>query len=207
MTRLAVDDASGDVPPSTYVPLTLGREKVMIDVDLNVYELRRREHRRSKPILSLDLLNLLLTMPLSSPIRADDLSDYDWRLLRTGSRIGAVDIARADGVSYATRRAAPPLDVRHVTVTANHWRRGLSVASRFAPYGSRELVLGHLPEDDFELRLKADYLGVGISLRGDSPEAPLHRVIEPAAFAPARYTGASWLFAERLIAQQTMLHD
>lgn len=206
MTRLIVDDTAA-VPPTAQVALKQGRVEALVDVDLYPHELRRREHRTAKPILSLDLLNLLLTMPLSSPVPADHFSNYDLRRLKAGSRIGAVDITDADGLMCATRHAEPPLAVRHATVSARHWRTGLSIASRFAPYCSRDLVLDHLPADELELLLEADYLGVGLRVRGDDPDHPVRRVVEPARFTPSRYTGASWLFAERLLAQQALLED
>jgi hypothetical protein len=201
MTRLVVDGASPEIP-LLHVPLRLGRMDVVIDVDLDEHELHRRQQDRCGPILNLDLLNLLLAMPHSSTVGKEAVPDYDWRLLRIGARSGAVAITTVDGAIGAIRRASPPLSVQHVTVVATHWRNGLSIASRFAPYGSRELILDRLPADDVELRLEAGYLGIGISVRGDGPDTPASCIIEPAPFAPARYTGASWLFAERLFAQQ-----
>lgn len=204
MTHLVVDGASAEIP-LLRVPLRVGRMDVVIDVDLDERELHRRQQDRCGPILNLDLLNLLVAMPRSSTVGKEAVSDYDWRLLRIGARSGAVEITTVDGATGAIRRASPPLSVQHVTVVATRWRNGLSIASRFAPYGSRELILDRLPADDVELRLEAGYLGIGISVRGDGPDAPPSRIIEPAPFAPARYTGASWLFAERLLAEQTTL--
>ncbi|MEH3089291.1 MAG: hypothetical protein PGN24_06710 [Microbacterium arborescens] len=204
MTRLIVDDTAA-VPPTAQMTLRQGRAEVLLDVDLHAEELRRRAHWDTKPILSLDLLNLLLTMPLSSAVPAEGFSDYDWRRLKAGSRIGAVDITGGHAGPRATRRAVPPLTVRHATVRARHWRTGLSATSRFAPYCSRDLILDGLPADDLELRLEADYLGVGVCVRGDDPDQPVRRVIEPARFRPARYTGASWLFGERLLAEHAVV--
>jgi len=204
MTRLVVNSAAADVP-SVRVPLRLGRLDVVIDVDLDQHELRRRQRDGCRPLLNLDLLNVLVAMPHAATVSKEAMSDFDWRLLMIGARSGAVEISTAHGAAGAIRRASPPLSVRHVTVTATRWRDGLSVASRFAPYGSRELILDRLPADDVELRLEAGYLGIGISVRCDGFDQPPSRIIEPAPFAPARYTGASWLFAERLLAQQATI--
>lgn len=200
MTRL-IAASTATVPLTAQVALTQGRAEVLVDVDLHAHELRRRGHRVAQPILNLDLLNLMLTMPLASAVPADRFSDYEWRRLKAGSRIGAVDITDAHEEPRAARRAVPPLTVRHATVSARQWRAGLSVASRFAPYCSRELILDRLPTDYLELLLEADYLGVRVCVRGDTPSQPVRRIVEGARFAPARYTGASWLFAERLLAR------
>lgn len=206
MTRLIVDDTAAG-PSTAQMALQHGRVEVLVDVDLHVEELRRRAHRDAKTILSLDLLNLLLTMPLSSAVPAERFSDYDWRRLTAGSRIGAVDIADRDARPCATRHAVPPLTVRHATVRARHWRIGLSAASRLAPYCSRDLILDRLPADDLELRLEADYLGIGVRVPDDGADQPVRRMIEPAPFRPVRYTGASWLFAERLLGKHAVMFE
>lgn len=204
MTRLVVDDTAA-VPPTAQMALRQGRAEILLNVDLHADELRRRAQRDTKPILSLDLLNLLLAMPLSSAVPAENFSDYDWRRLKAGSRVGAVDINDREARPHATRLAVPPLTVRHATVRARHWRTGLSTASQFAPYCSRDLILDGLPSDDLELRLEANYLGVGVCVRSDDPHEPVRRVIEPARFRPARYTGASWLFTERLLVENAVM--
>ncbi|WP_152364941.1 hypothetical protein [Microlunatus speluncae] len=206
MTRLVLDNA-GVAQPAVHAPVRPGRPQILADVVLDALELERRERHRALPILSLDLLNLLVTMPLRLPVQADSFSDFDWRILEAGSRRGVVNIFSVDGHLAATRCAAPPLTVQHVTVTTRNWRTGLTTASRFAPYSSRELILERLPADDLQLRLEADYLGVGVSVRGSDPDMPIRQIIEPASFAPARYTGASWLFAERLLTRRTVLDD
>ena len=164
-----------------------GRDyEVVVSVVPDEGELRRREQHRVRPILGLSLLNVLVRIPLSSPVSADDVSDYDWQLLQLGSRVGAVEIISVNGVAYATRRAKPPLKVQHVTVRAARWRWGLQLASRFAPYSSRELVLDRAPSNDVELRLEADYLGVGVTVIADIPGGSTRRIVEPAPFRPAR---------------------
>lgn len=203
MTGLTVQGTE-EVTSTAQVSLPQGRAEVVVDVKFRVQELRRRQRGAFKPLLSLDLLNLLLTMPLSSPVPAHHFSDYDWRRLEAGSRMGAVDITETDGGTCATRCAGVPLTVLHATVRARRWRFGLSVASRFAPYCPRDLVLDYEPSDDLDLILEANYLGIGIRLRGGGSGQNTRRVIEPAPFTPARYTGASWLFAERMLAQHAM---
>lgn len=176
--------------------------QVIVDVDLSQEELRRRERINGRPILSLELLNLLMTMSPGVPVMVGSMSEYEMRLLRGGSRIGAAELTRNSAVEKATRLAMPPLTVQHVTVVAADWRTGVSIASRFAPYGSRELVLDRLGADETELLLEATYLGVGISVGDENVNGSSRRVLEAAPFTPARYTGASWLFAEQLLASQ-----
>lgn len=185
----------------TRVPLEAGPAGVVVDVTPDHDELGRRRECGSRPILDLDLLNLLLKLPLGRPVPTDGLSGYEQRKLNSAQRVGAVSLTTVERQRCATRWVGPALKAHHVTVTATRWLHGLSVASRFAPYASRDLILDQLPTDDLGLRLQADYMGIGVCVADGGPSAPLRRVVEPAPFAPARYTGASWLFTERLLPQ------
>lgn len=199
MTRLVVDAASA-VPSTAQLSLHVRAAEVVLEVELDREELRRRRRSGVGQILSLDLLNVLARMPVASVQDVQHPSDYLWRLLRTGERQAALALEAIEGPGAArvVRRAVEPLSVRHARVRAGSWRTGLTVASRFAPYCSRELVLGQLPTDEVGLELEAAYLGVGISIGTSDPAEPVKRIIEPAPFVVARHTGARWLFAERL---------
>jgi len=171
-----------------------GPMRTLIEVELEAAELLRRDAGRVSPILNLELLSLLLELPLDRPVPAWDFSPHDLRLMRLGERMGALDVC--EDTMLVTRRATPPLTVLHATVRGCGWRKALRTASRLAPYSTRSILLGRMPIDDVELRFEASYLGVGVAVeKGDGIEV----LVEPAAFAPARYTGASWLFAERLL--------
>jgi hypothetical protein len=202
MTRLVVSESRSGVLRGAYSLRRADQVEVIVDVDLDQEELRRRARINGRPILNLELLNLLVTMSPDVPVRAGTMSDYEIRLLRAGDRIGAAELTSTGGVEKATRLAMPPLTVQHVTVVATDWRTGVRVASRFAPYGSREVILDRPVMDETELLLEATYLGVGISVGDEDVEGSSHRVLDAAPFTPARYTGASWLFAEQLLASQ-----
>lgn len=167
-----------------------------VEVVVDEAEVQRRRAAGGRPILDLDLLNLLLQIPPGRAVTEEGVSGYDWALLVKAARLAAVTVSGMPGNRQARRCAVPPLVVRHVTVTAREWRKGLSAASRFAPYASRELVLDAWPARQDVLLLEASYLGIGVTVRED---AGLCRVLAPEPFCPARYTGASWLFAERML--------
>ncbi|MGO4455296.1 hypothetical protein [Arthrobacter sp. RAF14] len=204
MTRLAIDDTTKTIP---FEGTSRRGHEIEVLVDENIGELSRRRSSGTKPLLSLDLLSVLVMMPRSVAVPLGRFEDYDRRRLSSGQRAGAVEMSTIGGVRHVTRIAEPPLAVRHVKVRSGRWRTGLNVASQFAPYASRELILDRFPSDELEMRLEADYLGIGVSVRDDTDRAGVRLVVPPAPFSPARYTGASWLFVERLLAQRTPLSN
>lgn len=185
------------------LPIRRGRLGVEIGVELDERELTRRKGLGSQAILALDLLNVLVTMPRGECVPKDQFSQYDWQRLRGGTRVGAVEIATLRGVVTATRLAAPPLTVRHASIHGRRWRTAVAEASRFAPYCSREVVLDRLPADELELRLEVEYLGIGVRVRGPGSGGDGQRLVEPSPFTPTHYSGASWLFAERMMAHHS----
>lgn len=176
---------------------------VSVDLYIDTLEVERRRRVGLGSLLSLDLLNLLLRLPLGSRFRQQDFSAYQWGLLTRAGE--AVDLERNAGRhGWVTRWAVPPVDVEMVTISARSWRSGLDRASRFAPYAARRVVLERMPIDDTLLRLEAAYRGVGIAVSDSAvggEEDHFNEIVVGAQFAPQRFTGASWRLAEVLFAQ------
>ncbi len=200
MTWVAIVDSGNERCFATRPPTAA--PEVAVQVSFDEQEIQRRTKERFGSLLGLQLLNVLALLPFGSPVKASRFSEYELSMLRRAQRKGAAEFTHRNGQQVVIRHAAPPLMVHHATITCSNWRKGLSIASRFAPYCSREIALMEMPTDDLELRLEADYLGIGVTLRPGSLVGQGVRIIEPASFAPARYTGASWLFAEKLLLQR-----
>lgn len=199
MSGVVIDMEFTGTPHGQRGPLRLTGVEVALEVEIDLREIERRRAVQARPILSLELLRLLLEMPMGSPVNVARLSTYERRLLATGAPLGAVEFSV--GAGRATRRAVPPLTVRHATVRGSDWRTALRAASQFAPYASRTVLLDRLPADDVELRFEAAYLGIGVSVQ-EEPDWDTREIVPGAPFTPARFTAASWLFVERLSGTQ-----
>jgi hypothetical protein len=99
---------------------------------------------------------------------------------------------------HAVRQAVAPVSVDLALVAARSWRSGLDMAGRFAPFCTRAIVLGFRPPDDQEMRLEADFYGVGVTVAQDERVEVL---VTPTPFRPLRPTAAGWRFLERVYEQ------
>jgi hypothetical protein len=180
------------------VPITTRAFDATVAVELHSVELNRRSASATPRLRSLDMLNLLLEMPLGVPVPVDLDDSYRRNLLRRANRLNVVSLLTGDGRPEAKRIADVPLRIVHVQVRCERgWRRALDATSRFAPYGSRELILSREPRDRELLALEASYLGIGVSV--GRPEGPVTNLVPCAPFERERFTGAAWLMAERLL--------
>lgn len=197
MSDVVIDVAYSGALRGQRGPALVRGVDIVLEVELDVDEMERRDSEGASPILSLELLRLLLEMPVGSPTDLAGFSAHERQLLVTAGRLGAVE----QSLERATRRAIPPLSVHHATIRGSDWRTALRAASQFAPYASRTVLLDRMPSDDVELRFEAAYLGIGVSVQEES-DRDIHEIVPRAPFTPARFTAASWLFAERLLGMQ-----
>lgn len=165
---------------------------VLVDVHVDVAELERREAQGLSHDLGVQdaaALGALLQIPahLSVPMRT--LSAPVRTAVRRHTRL----VERLPG-GRVRRRVSPGATVEMVTLPTSRWRTGLRSIGRFAPYSSRRLLLSIEPVDVDLLVMEATFWGVGVSLESS---AGSHDLVLPAPFEPARYTGASWVFAEQ----------
>ncbi|HZM75960.1 MAG TPA: hypothetical protein VFC19_09550 [Candidatus Limnocylindrales bacterium] len=159
------------------------------------YQVHEGEHTRrlragAGAILSPDVLELLLGLPVAMPVRVSSLTRHEREVLRSAPA-GAVSVE--DG--NATRHAVAPVTVRLALIVAPSWRHGLEVAGRFAPFCARAMVLRRPPGDVNEVRLQADFYGVGVIVVDDMVTEVL---VEPTPFQRVRFTAASWWFLEHV---------
>jgi hypothetical protein len=157
------------------------------------YRLDDSEHARRRQagtgvILSADVLELLLGLPIGMPIPVVSLTRRERAALRLTPR-GSITVC--DG--QVTRQAVVPMAVELAVVAARTWRDGLEVAGRFTPFCARAMVLHRRPADLADVQLQADFYGVGvIVVDGQSTEV----LVEPAPFQRHRFTAAGWRFLE-----------
>jgi hypothetical protein len=149
----------------------------------------RRAHAVG-PILGLDLLDTLMSLPAGLPVPLSALSQASRRRLR---RLPEGTLTWTH--STVTRQVAPPLMPLLAMVQGTGWAKGLRAASRFAMYCARLLVVAELPPDRDVALAEASYYGVGIALRRSET---LKIVVEPEAFSDWQPTPAWWWFTEEI---------
>lgn len=176
-----------------------GAHRVHVDLELHLPEIqRRRATNAAGSVQDLDTLRFLLTLPVDQPTALAGLDAYERRLARRAVRCGfAEERAVARSQSTLIRRAEPPVTVRLISVFGPFRRSTLQLATTFAPYGRRRLVVPSGRLDEI-LLLEATFYGVGVTVADANGE---RTVTASAPFQPARFTGASWLFAERIYGQ------
>ncbi len=153
---------------------------------LDEAETERRRRAGAGAIISADVLELLLGLPVGMPVPVTSLTRREEGALKVAPP-GAVSIR--DG--QVTRRAVAPLTVELAVVAGRSWRHGLEKAGRFAPFCARAAVLGRRPRDLAEAQLQAGFYGVGVI---DAQSAEV--LVAPAPFRRSRWTVAGWRFLE-----------
>jgi hypothetical protein len=179
-----------------HVPIRLRGVDVIAEVTVDAREVSRRaglgaaDQRLGGP----DVLAELLQIPTDAALPAAWL----------GRRVrGLLESAQWHVVQpqagLVRRVTVPAARVDQVSVPTTRWRTGLRQAGRFAPYCARRLLLQSLPRDVSTLVLEATYWGVGVAVADDA--GGWRELVVPAPFVAARYTGASWAFAEQAYVQ------
>jgi hypothetical protein len=87
-----------------------------------------------------------------------------------------------------------PVVPQRVIVRAERWRSGVRALATYAGYCERHLVVDRPRNGSDELELECSFFGIGLRYAdgGDS------EALSAAPFLPARFSLASWLFAEQL---------
>lgn len=147
-----------------------------------------------EPLLGYGGLTALAELPVDVPLPRSVLDQETvTRLLRLPH--GAVDVGE-----QFTRRAVAAVRVRAVMHEGSQWSRALERASRFAPYAQRTVALPRMPRSLARVRTEAAYYGVGVRVGfGDD----VVWIARPAPFRPQRYSPASWLLDETVLAATT----
>lgn len=174
-----------------------GGQRTVADLQLADEEIARRDTTPdSRGLEHLDTLRFLLTLPVNETLPTRPFSGYELRLAHRAdaARFGLLDKPRGQDPSF-TRVARPPLQVTLVTVHGPATRRTLGLATSYAPYAARRIITSQ--EVPAAFAVEAQYYGVGITTVRDGIE---DEVVAPAPFRPTRFTGGSWVFAERVLA-------
>ena len=194
-------DSTEDVKCREFqVNVDSGRRRTQIRATVEPAETKRRLDRSIAPVVDLDLLDFLVKIGESSEYM-EPLSKDEWELASRGIDKGVLEVVDENGVRVLRRLVEPPVSVMHVTVWHDEWRKGLQAASRFAPYASRDLVLTTLPRNTTELELEAAFFGIGLCTGSWSEEDPAERICDFEPFILKRFTGAAWLFSEKVFAK------
>lgn len=176
-----------------------GGLRIHADLEPHLPEIqRRRAAHAAGSVQHLDTLRFLLTLPVDQPTALAGLDAYERRLARRAVRCAfAEERTVARNRSALIRKAEPPVTVQLISVFGPFRRSTLQLATTFAPYARRRIVAPSGQVDEM-LLLEAAFYGVGVTVADANGE---RTVAAPAPFQPARFTGASWLFAERIYGQ------
>lgn len=174
-------------------PMRIMNALAVFSYTVNPAEHVRRDQLGAGAVLSPDVLDLLLGLPVGVPVPMAALTGRERGALRTAPRwvVQVVD-------GHALRLAVAPVLVDLALVAAKSWRSGLDMAGRFAPFCTRAIVLDSRPRDDQEMRMEADFYGVGVTVVHDEHVEVL---VNPTPFRPLHPTAAGLRFLERVYEQ------
>jgi hypothetical protein len=170
--------------------MSIFRTEALISYQLDEAEETRRRAAGESKVPSADVLELLLGLPTGMPVPVSSLTGRERDALGSAP-VGFVVVEHG----HVTRYAIPPVSVDLALVGAPTWRRGLEVAGRFTPFCARAMVLADYPTNLEQLRIQADFYGVGVIVSTDEVTEVL---VEPAPFRRVRFTAAGWQFLERV---------
>jgi hypothetical protein len=153
-------------------------------------EWRRRGD--SPPILALDVLDALMTLPAGLEVPVAAVARADQRLLRELPP-GSLDWS----ATTVTRHVVPALMPLLAMVRSTGWLEGLRAASRFAAYCPRLVLVSAVPAE-WELAQAAVY-GIGVAVADDTGDPQI--VVEPEQLLDRQPTPAWWWFTEEIYQQ------
>jgi len=193
----AVHAASDTLLPAgcQAAPLRLRGADALVFHSLDRTEHARRTAAQAGPLDSFGPLELLATLPIDLPVPRRLLDPAVNERLRRLPR-GAVARTRQE----VTRLAVRPLRVDLIVVRAPGPRSGMELASQFAPFSRRAMLLRRTPRRFEELLIEADFYGIGVFV-GDDAGAQMALAPEP--HRPLRHTTAGWRFTEQLYREIT----
>jgi len=170
------------------VPVLGTRAVLRFRLDLVEDDRRRRAH--SGAIRSPEVLDLLLGLPVGVPVPIGSLTPSE----RSALRVAPPGVVTVDA-ACVTRQAVYPLAVDLAVVASRGWRTGLEVVGRFAPFCARVMLLRQWPDDAENLRMQADFYGIGVVIaHGTDVEI----LVAPHLFQRRRFTAAGWQFIEEV---------
>jgi hypothetical protein len=189
---------AGSQSPRDSLLLSGARMDVEFTFAVDHTVLADRRERRAGPVTNLEVLNLLLRLPVGQETRVN-WSDYELRLV-TPHLGAALDLGlHPDGHIVVTRWLRPALDVDSALIARISWDGAIAAASKYAPYCQRQVILGDVPDDDHAFWWEANYYGVGVMSESG------RELLEASPFSPRQYTGASWKFAEQILARTDLV--
>lgn len=196
MLEILRDGRGGEpwTPTGDVSRVFFGGDEILVGVSLDDDEVRRRQRHGLDVITNRRVLELLLSLPAGVAVPATFLREKDLRLLQ---RLPAGVVERSGGEVRVV--VSPALQLSSVGVVATTWKQGLRLASPYAAYCARYVVLtrGLRASEAPLATLEARYYGLGLAEHKDSR---LEWLVSPAPFQADRFTAASWLMAERLTA-------
>ena len=181
-------------PTGDIARVFFGGVDILVAVSYDDDEVVRRQHHGFGVVTNRRVLQLLLSIPRGVAVPATFLRGKDLRLLQT-MPAGVVDISDSE----VRVVVSPTLRLSSVGVVASTWKQGLRLASPYAAYCARYVVLvrGLRASEATLATLEARYYGLGLAEHHDGR---LDWLVSPAPFQADRFSAASWLMAERLTA-------
>lgn len=140
-------------------------------------------------VTSLGLLDAVMNLPLSAPVRTRDVSGEMLARL-VAAPAGVIELE--DG--WVTRLLTPPLTVVAAIVRGTGWRRPVSRVSRFAPFAQQIVIVDREPARGSSVIWEAQLAGVGVWVFADGRVTEL---VAPEPFTRRYWKPAGWRFAER----------
>jgi hypothetical protein len=150
----------------------------------------RRKQAHLGAIRSPEILELLLGLPADVSVPVASLTASE----RSALRLAPPGVVAVDAGSV-TRQAVYPLAVDLAVVAPRGWRTGLEIVGRFAPFCSRVMLLRQWPNDAGDLRMQADFYGIGVVVANS---VDVEVLVPPRPFHRRRVTAAGWQFLEEV---------
>jgi|SRR5215470_3825588 len=149
----------------------------------------------SSPILALDVLDTLMTLPAGLEVPVAAVARADRRLLR-GLPPGSLDWS----ATTVTRLVVPALTPLLAVVRSTGWLDGLRAASRFAAYCRRLVIVPAVPAERGTALAQAAVYGIGVAVADEAGDPQI--VVEPEPLPPDwQPTPAFWWFTEEVYRQ------
>ncbi len=167
-------------------------------VVINEDEHRRRTAANLVAIRDAEQVELLATLPQHEVVDVSALTSIERRVLREVPS-GAIQ-RHGSGV---VRLAKPPVDSVLAVVHHRNWDSGMDLASRFAPVGSRVLVLPALPDEPDRLLCEATYYGIGVII---ARQETFSVVVAPERWRARYWSAGGWMVREKIYAEWLKQH-
>jgi len=140
-------------------------------------------------VTSLGLLDVMMNLPLCTPVRTRDMN------IESLARLAAAPegIVRCEE-GWVTRLLSPPLTVVAAIVRGTGWRRSAGQVGRFAPFAQQVVILDRVPARGSAVIWEAQLAGIGVWVFVGGQVIEL---VAPEPFARRFWKPAGWRFAER----------